>query len=91
MAGISNTKMVGSLSSLHYIHAFYMHPFFDPVTIVNDIALIQLKTPINLKNKARSKRAVTLVSPNLLEGRDPDKYFKHCYAIGWGTIKEYGR
>ena len=61
----------------------FVHPNFNPMTVDNDIALIELEEPVYFNDYIR---------PICL----PEPYYKtpeetKCYAIGWGRRNVQGK
>jgi len=59
----------------------YMHPQYDDWTMVNDIALIQLSSPMQLNGCVGT---VCLPSSDVSPGSE-------CWISGWGTLSSGGR
>lgn len=59
----------------------YMHPQYDDWTMVNDIALIHLSSPMQLNGCVGT---VCLPSSDVSPGTD-------CWITGWGTLSSGGR
>ena len=64
---------------LFQIESVALHPDYDPITMVHDIALLRLKTPITITAAAHE-----VCLPELKEsfvGQD-------CVVTGWGILEE---
>ncbi|XP_037820128.1 trypsin-1 [Lucilia sericata] len=58
-----------------------IHPQYNPTTIVNDVALLRLESPIQFNDKIR---------PVCLPNRNHNFDNKDAVVAGWGLIKEGG-
>ncbi|CAF0905818.1 unnamed protein product [Didymodactylos carnosus] len=83
-AGISNLSQTGQTRSLAKT---YVHPKFDPDTYVNDIAIIRLKTPLNMEDFLISKICLPTINSELLRTQGYPIIGTSLVAIGWGTLK----
>ncbi|CAF0996697.1 unnamed protein product [Didymodactylos carnosus] len=83
VAGIDTQSQAGIVRSLT---KSYVHPQYDPVTFENDIAIIQLKTPLDMTNLLISKICLPTIDPNLLKTQDYPIVGSTLVGIGWGTL-----
>lgn len=61
------------------VREFFIHPRYDPHTVVNDIALIELEEPIRFDE---DNHEVTLPEVHC----EPHKMYDECQVLGWGDF-----
>ena len=86
--GINNLSYTGEI---HNIKRITVHPLYDPVLFINDLALLHLETSIDSRRTNTSLICLPTIPDSVSNVSPYPPIGQNLIAIGWGTTDPYVR
>ncbi|CAF4331042.1 unnamed protein product, partial [Adineta steineri] len=84
----SNSRWTGTQSRV--VSKIIVHPSYNSDTYVDDIALLQLQTPLDMTDRYVSQICLPSVNSSILSTTEWPAANTTVVAVGWGTLSEGG-
>ncbi|CAF4090593.1 unnamed protein product, partial [Adineta steineri] len=84
----SNSRWTGTQSRV--VSKIIVHPSYNSDTYVDDVALLQLKTPLDMTDRYVSQICLPSVDSTTLSTTEWPAANTTVVAVGWGTLSEGG-
>ncbi|CAF1292599.1 unnamed protein product [Adineta steineri] len=84
----SNSRWTGTQSRI--VSKIIVHPSYSSITYVNDIALLQLQTPLDMTDPHVSQICLPSVDSTTLSTTEWPAANTTVVAVGWGILSEVG-